>query len=397
MPYAEKAIASGKRVYHLNIGQPDIPTPPDALQYLRNAEIPVLAYSPANGLLSYREKLSAYYAGIGIDLRPDQLVITSGASEAIQLILMACLDPGEEILIPEPFYANYNGFAEIAGLKIAPIHCSIETGFALPRIEEFEELITSSTRAIFITNPSNPTGHYYPRAVMEALGKLALKYDLFLFVDEVYRDFCYEDEPFFSCMKLPGLEQNLVMVDSVSKRYSACGARVGSVATRNPEVLRALSNYVKLRLSPPVLGQILAEGLLESDPAYLEHVKEEYRKRGELVYQRLQKMPGVLSYHPGGAFYCFARFPVDSSEHFCQWLLEDFEHDGATLMLSPGQGFYATPGMGTDEVRIAYILNLEDLDAAMDCLDQALLVYPHRKEVKPASSSHARKSVSHSN
>ncbi len=382
-PFADRAKAEGKHVYHLNIGQPDIETPPAALQQLKAADIPVLAYSPAEGLPSYRRKLVEYYRSFDIELTADQILITTGASEAIQLIFLACLNPGEEIIVPEPFYANYNGFARIADVQIKPITCSIDNAFALPQTADFERLIGPKTKAVFITNPSNPTGRFYSKEVLESLAVLVKKYDLYLFVDEVYREFCYEEEsPFFSALRLEGLEDHVVMVDSVSKRYSACGARVGAVVTRSEALLEALTRYVKLRLSPPVLGQLLAEALLDVKPAYLKGVKKEYKLRRQTIYRRLQQMPGVISYFPGGAFYCFARFPVDNAEHFCRWLLEFFDYKGATVMLSPGEGFYATPGLGVDEVRIAYILNEKDLEAAMDCLEVALRVYPGRAPVE---------------
>lgn len=381
-PFADKAKAAGKHVYHLNIGQPDIKTPAAALNHLKTIDIPVLAYSPAVGLTSYREKLLRYYEKYGISLRSEEILVTTGASEAIQWIFLACLNPGEEIIVPEPFYANYNGFAHIAEVVIKPITCSIDDGFALPDINAFEELITPKTRAIFITNPSNPTGRHYSKERLEDLGELVKAHDLFLFADEVYREFCYDKSEFLSALNLPGLEEHVVMVDSISKRYSACGARVGSIVCRNKALLESLTRYAKLRLSPPVLGQLLAEALLDVEDSYIEAVKEEYDRRREILFSRLQKMPGVVSYNPGGAFYCFAKFPVACAEHFCQWLLESFEYKGATLMLSPGSGFYATPGLGKDEVRIAYILNREDLDAAMDCLEKALEVYPGRKEIE---------------
>lgn len=387
-PVAERAKAAGKHVYHLNIGQPDIATPASAMAQLQATDIPVLAYGPAEGLLSYRKKLVQYYRSQDIELSVDDILVTTGASEAIQLAFLACLNPGEEVIIPEPFYANYNGFAQIADVRIKPITCSIEQGFALPRIEDFEQLITPKTRAIFITNPSNPTGRFYSRPVMEALGRLAKEHDLFLFVDEVYRDFCYEESAFFSALQIPGLEDHVVMIDSVSKRYSACGARVGVIGCRNSALVEVLSRYAKLRLSPPVLGQILSEALVDVDSSYLREVKTEYDRRRRIVFDRLQQMPGVINYLPGGAFYCFAKFPIHSAEDFCYWLLDSFEYRGATVMLSPGEGFYATPGLGVDEVRIAYILNTEDLNAAMDCLEQALAVYPGRKI--PAQVSMAR-------
>lgn len=380
IPLADKAKAAGKRVYHLNIGQPDIETPAYALQKVRETDFKILEYSPAEGNASYRKKLAGYYSGLGIGVKPEEIVVTTGASEAILFILLACLDPGDEVVIPEPFYANYNGFAQIAGVSVKPITCHIETGFALPDSAAFESVIGPKTRAIMITNPSNPTGALYSRQALEELAALARKYGLFLIADEVYRDFCYDGRQFYSVLQIPGLEEHAILVDSISKRYSACGARVGSVVTRNRDVLGAVLRYAKLRLSPPAFGQILAEATLEIGESYLEEVREEYRRRRGLAYARLSRMPGVVSYLPGGAFYCFARFPVDSAEHFCRWLLEDFDHQGATVMLSPGESFYATPGLGVDEVRLAYVLCCEDIEAAMDCLEVALREYPFKKQ-----------------
>lgn len=378
VPIADRAKAQGKHVYHLNIGQPDIETPASALARVRATNLKVLAYSPALGLTSYREKLVGYYRTYDVDVDIDHIVVTTGASEAIQFLMLSCLNPGDEVIIPEPFYANYNGFAQIAGAVIKPITCHIEDGFALPDVAEFEEQITDRTRAIFITNPNNPTGCYYPEAVLRELGALVKKYDLYLFADEVYREFCYDGNAFFSVLNLEGLDDHVVVLDSISKRYSACGARIGTIVTRNDDLIEAIGRYAKLRLSPPGLGQILAEGTLEMEDNYIAFVQEEYDRRRQVVYERLQQIPDVVSYKPGGAFYCFAKFPVDNADNFCKWLLEDFDYKGATVMLSPGEGFYATPGLGTDEVRIAYVLNTDDLEAAMDCLEQGLAAYPNR-------------------
>jgi aspartate aminotransferase len=376
VPFADKAKAQGKKVYHLNIGQPDILTPPTALARVQASDLKVLAYSPAVGIQSYREKLAEYYARFDIHLSPEEIIVTTGASEAIQFVLLACLDHGEEIIIPEPFYANYNGFAQIATIGIKPLTCHIENGFALPDPALFEQAITPKTKGIFITNPNNPTGCFYDQQTLEALGKIVKKHDLFLFVDEVYREFCFDGNTFFSALNLPDIQEHVVVVDSISKRYSACGARVGAIATRNQALLTAITRYAKLRLSPPGLGQILAEATIDMDDSYMDTVKGEYDKRRQTVYERLSAIPGVTSYKPGGAFYCFAKFPIEDAEDFCQWLLEDFDHHGATIMLSPGSGFYATPGLGTDEVRIAFVLNNDDLHKAMDCLEAALNVYP---------------------
>jgi aspartate aminotransferase len=376
VPYSDQAKAKGKKVYHLNIGQPDIPTPPAAIKALQETQLDILAYSPAVGNLSYRKKLCEYYRRFEVEVDPEEIIITTGASEGIQMLFYACLDRGDELIIPEPFYANYNGFAQIADVHIQPIPTYIEDGFKLPTLAEFEARINDKTRGIFITNPSNPTGSFFDQNDLMKLAALVQANDIYLFVDEVYREFCYDDNEFFSCLRLAGLEENVVVIDSVSKRYSACGARVGAIVTRNRTVLDSLTRYAKLRLSPPGLGQILAEAIIDRDGNYLQEVKAEYDQRRQVVFRRLQGMPGVLSYRPGGAFYCFARFPVDDASKFCQWLLQDFDLDGATVMLSPGQGFYATPGRGRNEVRIAYILNVKDLEAAMDCLEEALRVYP---------------------
>ena len=377
---AEKAKARGKRVYHLNIGQPDIETPQSAIQSLQNQVIPVLEYSPAEGIASYRQKLTTYYQKYQVQVSPEQIIVTTGASEAIYLTLLACLEAGESILVPEPFYANYNGFAHMAGVHIQTITSYIEDGFALPPVAEFEKYITAETRAIFLCNPNNPTGTLYPKEDLEELASILKKYDLFLIVDEVYREFCYDGQTFTSALNISGIEEHVIVIDSISKRYSACGARVGALVTRNKSVLEAISKYAKLRLGAPALGQMLGEALLDVEETYLEEVKAEYDRRRKTVYHRLQQMPGVVSYLPGGAFYCFAKFPVDNADHFCQWLVEEFDYQGATVMLSPGEAFYATPGLGMGEVRLAYVINVEALEAAMDCLEKALEVYPGRVE-----------------
>lgn len=376
IPLANAAKAKGRHVYHLNIGQPDILTPPSAIRKFQKTSLEILAYSPAEGLLSYRRALVDYYKRYDIELDYENVIVTTGGSEAILFFLLACLDPGDEIIVPEPFYANYNGFGHIADIRVIPITCQIEDGFALPPMEAFAAKVTPRTKAIFITNPNNPTGCCYSPDNLRELANIVKEKDIFLCVDEVYREFCYGDNSFLSALSIEGLDEHAVVIDSVSKRYSACGARVGTLVTRNREVTDAISRYAKLRLSPPGLGQMLSEYMMQDDAAYLTGVKEEYERRRDLVYRRLQAMPGVTSYLPGGAFYCFARFPVDSAEDFCRWLLEEFEYEGATVMLSPGQGFYATPGLGREEVRIAYVLNENDLEKAMDCLEQALASYP---------------------
>ncbi len=377
--YADAAKAKGKQVYHLNIGQPDILTPPAAINAFKQKEIDILAYSPAVGVTSYRQKLVEYYHTFDIVVDQAEIIVTTGGSEALQLLMYACFNRGEEVIIPEPFYANYNGFAQIADVAIQPITCHIESGFALPSIADFERKITPQTKAILITNPNNPTGCFYDQRALEQLGQLAKQYDLYLIADEVYREFCYDGNDFYSVLNLTGLEDHAVVIDSVSKRFSACGARIGAIITRNQELLEVIEKYAKLRLSPPGLGQMLAEEMIEGMQEYLKATKTEYDHRRQIVYERLSAMENVISYKPGGAFYCFAKFPVEDAEHFCQWLLTDFEHEGATVMLSPGAGFYATPNLGQDEVRIAYVLNTEKLAKAMDCLEVALSKYPYKK------------------
>lgn len=374
-PFADAAKKAGKKVYHLNIGQPDLPTPPAALQAVKNTDIKVLAYSPSNGLPSYRSKLPVYYRRYGIEVIADDILVTSGASEGIYFSLLACLDEGETVLAPEPLYANYVGFAEMAGVQIKPVTSAIENGFALPSIAEFDKALTPDVRAILLCNPNNPTGAVYPEKMLRALAELALERDIFLLIDEVYREFCYADIPFFSALNLPGLEKNVVVFDSVSKRYSACGARVGAVVSRNHDVLATILKYAETRLSPPTFGQILSEALIDTGEEYFSVVKEEYRRRRDLLFRRLSDMPGVTCYLPEGAFYVFAKLPIDDCERFCQWLLEDFSLNNETVMLAPGNGFYATPGLGKQEVRFAYVLNETDLDKAMDCLAEALKQY----------------------
>ncbi len=386
-PFADAAKARGTHVYHLNIGQPDVLTPERAIAQLQSEPIEVLAYTPAAGLSSYRRALTDYYRRFNLELDPSEILITTGGSEAILFFFLTCFDYGDAVLIPEPFYANYNGFAQMAGVEVHTIPCSIENGFALPEAAAFEAALTDRTRAIFITNPNNPTGCIYSESEIRALGDIARRHNLFFCVDEVYREFAYGDDTFFSALHLEHMEEHVLVVDSVSKRYSACGARVGAVVCRNEEVIATMERYARLRLSPPRLGQLLSEYMLQDDSAYLEAAKSEYESRRNLVYERLQQVPGVFSYLPGGAFYCFARFPVESTEHFCSWLLNDFTHNGATVMLAPGSGFYASPGKGLDEARVAYVLNKSDLEIAMDCLEVALQQYPGRlKHVGQAES-----------
>ena len=377
IPVADRAKAAGRHVYHLNIGQPDIKTHPRAVEQFRKLEWDVLEYSPSNGIASYRQALTRYYERFDVQLSAENILVTTGGSEAILFFMLACLDPGDEIIVPEPFYANYNGYAHIADVRVVAITSHIEDGFSLPSPEAFANKITRRTRAIIITSPNNPTGACYTDEEMNSLAEIVKENDLFLCADEVYREFAYE-APLRSVLQIPGLEEHAIVIDSVSKRYSATGARVGALVCRNEDILAGVDRFAKLRLSPPGLGQMLSECMLNDDTAYLAGVKDDYRARRDTVYRRLQGMPGVFSYRPGGAFYCFARFPITDSEDFCRWLLEDFEHEGATVMLAPGPGFYATPGLGRDECRIAYVLNVDDLEKAMDCLAAALLVYPGR-------------------
>ena len=377
VPYAEAAKRAGVQVYHLNIGQPDIETPPAVLQAVRDADISVLEYSHSAGNESYRKKLVQYYKGVGIDVTHEQILVTTGGSEAIQFGFLACLNPGDEVIIPEPFYANYNGFACAAGVAVVPITSHIENGFALPPIADFEKQITAKTKAIVICNPNNPTGYLYSRAELEALRALCIKHDLYLFSDEAYREFCYGGE-FVSALQLPGLENHAIVMDTISKRYSACGARIGAFVTRNKTVYDAVMKFAQARLSPPGLAQILGEAAVDLPAEYFDEPKAEYLRRRDLVVKRLNAMPGVFCPNPGGAFYAIARLPIDDSDKFCQWLLEDFRHEDQTVMLAPATGFYGTAGLGMKEVRLAYVLNLEALEAAMDCLARALEQYPGR-------------------
>lgn len=378
VPYAENAKSKGRKVYHLNIGQPDIVTPEVALDAVRHMDRTVIEYSHSAGFESYRRKLASYYKQQGIEVDYQQIMVTTGGSEAILFGMLCCLDAGDEVIIPEPFYANYNGFALAGDVVVKPIVSTIETGFALPPISDFEKLITPRTKAILICNPNNPTGYLYSREELEQLRDVVLRHDLFLFADEVYREFCYDGREHFSVLNLEGLEDHAVMMDSISKRYSACGARVGALVTRNKQVFDAVLKFGQARLSPPTLGQILAEAATETPQQYFDEVKAEYVKRRDLIVAALSRMDGVTCPNPGGAFYAMAELPVDDADRFCQWLLELFEHQGATVMLAPGSGFYATPGKGQREVRIAYVLNTAELTDAMVCLEEALKVYPGR-------------------
>ena len=377
IPFAEAAEKRGTEVIYLNIGQPDIPTPANALAAVKNMDAQVVKYAPALGNTGYREKLTEYYRRFDIDLTADRIMVTTGASEAVFLAMMSCLDEGDEIIVPEPFYAIYNGFSNIAKVKIVPLTCHIENGFKLPQVSDFEKVITKRTKAVFICNPNNPTGCLYSEKALRELATLVKRHNLFLFADEVYREFCYDGQEFFSALNLPGLEENVVVLDSISKRFSACGARVGALVTRNRGVIEAAVRFARYRLSPPSLGQILAEATIDTPPAYMQETVAEYDRRRVTLFERLQKIPGVVSYRPGGAFYNFVKLPIEDSEHFCKWLLTDFSHQGTTVMLAPGTGFYATRGKGKDEVRIAYVLNSADLHRAMDALEAALAVYQH--------------------
>ncbi len=375
VPFAEAAKKRGIKVYHLNIGQPDIETPPSILDAVRNADIPVLEYSHSAGNESYRKKLVKYYKHVGIDVKPEEIIITTGGSEAIQFGFFTCLNPGDEVIIPEPFYANYNGFAVAAGAIVVPVTSSIETGFALPPIADFEKSITAKTKAIIICNPNNPTGYLYSREEMEALKEICLRHNLYLFSDEAYREFCYEGEC-ISAMHLDGLEEHVVLMDTISKRYSACGARIGAFVTKNKYVLNTAMKFAQARLSPPGLAQIMGEAAIDLPENYFDKPKAEYKARRDLLVSRLNKMPGVFCPNPGGAFYAMAQLPIDDSDKFCQWLLESFSHNKQTLMLAPATGFYGSKDLGKNEVRLAYVLNLQSINAAMDCLEKALEIYP---------------------
>lgn len=378
IPYAEKAKKEGKVIYHLNIGQPDIETPDVMLDAVKNNHLKVIEYSHSAGIESYRRKLVTYYNRYNIDLSYTDIMITTGGSEAIEIAMMTCLDEGDEIIIPEPFYANYIGFGTQAGIKIKPIISKIEDGFALPPVSEFEKLITPSTRAIMICNPGNPTGYLYTKTELEALRDLVKKYNLFLFADEVYREFCYDGKEYFSVLNLKGIEENVVLMDSVSKRYSACGVRIGALISRNKSVLDAALKFAQARLSPPTFGQIAAEAAIDTPASYFEGVIKEYVARRNFVVDALNKMDGVFCPKPSGAFYAIASLPIDNADTFCQWLLESFHHNKQTVMLAPATGFYSTPGAGLNQVRVAYVLNLEALKNAMICLEEALKVYPGR-------------------
>ena len=378
VPYAEAAKKRGTKVYHLNIGQPDIETPPQCLDAVRHSDFKVLEYSHSAGNESYRRKLVQYYKTVGIDVTHEQIIITTGGSEAIIFGFMACMDAGDEVIIPEPFYANYNGFAVEAGVTVKPIMSSIETGFALPPIEEFEKAITSKTKGIVICNPNNPTGYLYSGAEMEILKQLIIKHNLYLFADEAYREFCYEGTH-TSAMHLTGVDDNVVLMDTISKRYSACGGRIGALVTKNKALLDATMKFAQARLSPPSFAQILGEAAVDLPADYFNGTRAEYKLRRDTIVKRLNAIPGVFCPNPGGAFYAMAKLPIDDSDKFCQWLLESFNYNNQTVMLAPATGFYSTPGLGKQEVRLAYVINVDAINAAMDCLEKALEEYPGRQ------------------
>lgn len=378
VPFAEEAKRKGRHVYHLNIGQPDIHTPLVGLEAVRHTSLQVIEYSHSAGIESYRKKQAEYYRRVGIHVDPSQIIVTCGGSEAIIFAMMTCLNPGDEVIIPEPFYANYNGFAVESGVVVKPITAHIEDGFALPKIEEFEKLITKKTKGIVICNPNNPTGYLYSQSEMEELREIILEHDLYLFSDEVYREFCYDGNTHYSAMNLQGVDDHVVMVDSISKRYSACGARVGTLVTRNKKILDTVLKFAQARLSPPTLGQIMGEASIDAPKAYFDEVYQEYIHRRDFVVEALNKMPGVFCPKPKGAFYVIVRLPVGDVDDFAKWLLTDFEHENQTVMLAPASGFYATPGLGRNEARVAYVLNLKDLEKAMMCLEEGLRLYPRK-------------------
>ncbi|WP_076374769.1 pyridoxal phosphate-dependent aminotransferase [Filimonas lacunae] len=375
VPYADAAKKKGVKVYHLNIGQPDIETPKSVLDAVRHSDFTILEYSHSAGNESYRKKLVQYYEQVGVNVNHNQIIVTTGGSEAILFAFMACLDAGDEIIIPEPFYANYNGFAVEAGVKVVPITASIENGFALPAISEFEKAITPRTKAIIICNPNNPTGYLYSKEEMEVLKEIITRHNLYLFSDEAYREFCYTGKH-FSAMQLEGVDDNVVLVDTISKRYSACGGRIGAFVTRNNGLIQAAMKFAQARLSPPSFAQIAGEAAVDLPADYFNATKALYQSRRDLLVKRLNAIPGVFCPNPGGAFYAMAKLPIDDADKFCQWLLEDFDFNKQTVMLAPATGFYGTSGLGKQEVRLAYVLKESDINSAMDCLENALKQYP---------------------
>jgi aspartate aminotransferase len=376
VPFAENAKKAGRKVYHLNIGQPDIETPEIALNAIRNFNQKVVEYTHSAGIYSYRKRLTEYYKKYGIDITPEQIIVGTGGSEALLFAINTCLDPGDEIIIPEPFYANYNGFAVNCGAIVRPIISTIDSGFALPPMADFEKAINERTKAILICNPNNPTGYLYSKEELETLRDIVKKYDLFLITDEVYREFVYDGLHHYSAMLLEGIEDNVILIDSVSKRYSACGFRIGCLITRNKEVASTALKFAQARLSPPTFGQVAAEAAIDTPQEYFDNVLKEYHARRDIVVERINKIPGAFCPNPKGAFYVVARLPIDDSDRFCKWLLEDFNLNNETVMLAPATGFYSNPSKGKDEVRISYVLKVEDLKKAMLCLEEALKVYP---------------------
>lgn len=378
VPFAEKAKKNGKHVFHLNIGQPDIESPQYSLKAIQQFDKKVVAYSHSAGFESYRKGLATYYNELGIDITFSDLLVTTGGSEALLFGLNSCLDAGDEIIIPEPFYANYNGFSTSSGVVVKPISTSIDNGFALPKIEEFEALITNKTKAILICNPGNPTGYLYSKQELETLRDIVIKHDLFLFADEVYREFCYDGFTHHSVLNIEGLENNAIVIDSTSKRYSMCGIRVGCIISKNKEVISTALKFAQARLSPPTFGQVAGEAALQTPKSYFDQVSKEYIERRNLLIDGLNKIYGVICPKPKGAFYCIAQLPVDDADKFAQWLLEEFDHNGNTLMVAPAAGFYSNSELGKQQVRIAYVLNKDSLSKAIECLSQALKIYPGR-------------------
>ncbi len=378
VPLANAAKERGVKVYHLNIGQPDLPTPQEALDALKTIDRTVLEYSPSEGILSFRQKLAKYYAGFNINVTTEDIIVTTGGSEAVLFAFMACLDPGDEIIVPEPAYANYMAFAISAGAVIKTIPSTIEQGFALPSVEQFESLITERTKGILICNPNNPTGYLYTQKEMNQIRDIVKKYNLFLFSDEVYREFCYTGAPYISAFHLEGIEENVILIDSVSKRYSECGIRIGSLVTKNIEVRENVMKFCQARLSPPLLGQLVAEASLDASSEYMLDVYNEYVERRKFLVDGLNRIQGCYSPIPMGAFYTVAKLPIDDADTFCAWCLEEFEYEGQTIMMAPASGFYMTPGLGKNEVRIAYVLKKEDLQKALIVLEKALEAYPGR-------------------
>ena len=377
-PFADKAKQQGKKVYHLNIGQPDIETPINVIDAIKNIDFKIWAYTASEGTLAYRKKLVSYYNKFNYNLTTDDIIVTTGGSEAINIAMMACLDAGDEVIIPEPFYANYNGFANQSEVVIVPVMSVIENDFGLPPIKDFEKLVTPRTKAIFICNPNNPTGYLYSMQEMLDLKELALKYDLFLFSDEAYREFSYDGKTFISPLHLKGLDDNVVIIDTISKRYSACGARLGCLITKNKRVMATALKFAQTRLSAGMVEQIAGEAAVDTPDSYFENVIQEYTARRKILVESLNKMDGVICPNPGGAFYVVAQLPVDDAEKFCQWILEDFSYNNQTIMMAPAAGFYTNHSAGKQQVRLAYVLNTTDLTHAMDCLKEALTVYPGR-------------------